>query len=166
VPDQAVPDRGGSIDATTPLALEARGVGRRFGELRALDDVDFTLRQGEIHALVGENGAGKSTLAKIIAGALQPDGGDMRLFGEPYAPASRTAGAEAGVAHVRQQLSLVRGLTVAENLQLGRPHAPFVFDAKAARAEIERLSADLGLSVPPSTLVDDLPSRSVSRRRS
>ncbi len=143
--------------AATPLALEATGVGRRFGALQALAEVDFTLRQGEIHALVGENGAGKSTLAKIISGSLTPSEGTLRLFGEPYAPGSRTEGAEAGVAHVRQQLSLVRGLTVAENLQLGRPHASFVFDAKSAREEIERLSADLGLAVPPSVLVDDLP---------
>jgi general nucleoside transport system ATP-binding protein len=143
--------------AGDPPALEARGISRRFGTVQALTNVDFTLRTGEIHALVGENGAGKSTLAKIVAGVLRADRGEMHLFGEPYAPASRRDGAGHGVAHVRQQLSLVRGLTVAENLQLGRPDARALFDARAARAEVTRMSDELGLSVPPDTLVDDLP---------
>lgn len=143
------------------MALQASGISRRFGAIRALTEVDFTLRHGEIHALVGENGAGKSTLAKIVAGSLPPDSGTMTLFGEPYAPTSRSEGAAAGVAHVRQQLSLVRGLTVAENLQLGRPGAAFVFDARSARAEIEKMSDELGLSLGVSAtgdkLIDDLP---------
>ena len=142
--------------ADVPVLL-ARGISRSFGALRALADVDFDLRAGEIHALVGENGAGKSTLAKVIAGALAPDSGTMTLFGEPYAPADRSAGAALGVAHVRQQLSLVRGLTVAQNLQLGRPGAGFRFDERRARAEVDRLSAELGLAVPTDRLIDDMP---------
>lgn len=151
-----VRDESHGADHADAPALEAVGMARRFGSLQALDDVDFTLRRGEIHALVGENGAGKSTLAKIISGSLAPDQGTMALFGEPYAPGSRTEGAAAGVAHVRQQLSLVRGLTIAQNLQLGRPGAPFVYNDRAAAAEITRLADELGLSVPPDRLVDDL----------
>ena len=144
-------------DQGPTAALDCRGITRRFGPLVALDRVDFALAPGEIHALVGENGAGKSTLAKIIAGALRPDAGAMELFGEPYAPASRRAGSAHGVAHVRQQLSLVRGLTVAENLQLGRPGASGRYDAAAAQAEVERWCDDLDLEVPALALVDDLP---------
>ncbi len=106
---------------------------------------------------MGENGAGKSTLAKVIAGVLRPDAGTMQLFGQTFSPSSRRDGAGRGVAHVRQQLSLVRGLTVAENLQLGRPDAPVVFDARAARTEVQRMSDELGLSVPANVLIDDLP---------
>ena len=155
-----------NIDAGPEVAFEARGVSRRFGATQALEDVDFDLRSGEIHALVGENGAGKTTLAKIVAGALRPDSGTLRLFGEPYNPRRRSDGSTAGVAHVRQQLSLVRGLTVAQNIELGRPRAlggtgrrpwPRAFNARAARAEVERLAAELDLAVPADELVDDLP---------
>ena len=147
----------GGAEQEQTTALDCRGITRRFGPLVALDRVDFAVAAGEIHALVGENGAGKSTLAKIIAGALRPDEGAMELFGEPYAPTSRRQGSARGVAHVRQQLSLVRGLTVAENLQLGRPGASGRYDAAAAVAEVERWCGELQLDVPPVALVDDLP---------
>ena len=111
----------GTHEGVNSVAFEAVGVSRRFGATQALDSVDFDLRAGEIHALVGENGAGKTTLAKIVAGTLRPDAGTLRLFGERYTPRRRSEGSAAGVAHVRQQLSLVRGLTVAQNIELGRP---------------------------------------------
>ena len=138
-------------------AFLADAVSRRFGEVQALNKVEFSLRPGEIHALVGENGAGKSTLAKIIAGGLKPDMASMSLFGQPYAPESRRDGASSGVAYVRQQLSLVRGLTVAENLQLGRPGASPVFNLKAAIVEIDHWCRELSMEVPAESLVDDLP---------
>ena len=157
------------------VAFEAVAVSRSFGATQALDRVDFDLRAGEIHALVGENGAGKTTLAKIVAGTLRPDAGALRLFGERYTPRRRSEGSAAGVAHVRQQLSLVRGLTVAQNIELGRPRKrvgppqsgaasaggwrpwPRPFNARAARAEVERLAGELDLAVPADSLVDDLP---------
>ncbi|MDH3755689.1 MAG: ATP-binding cassette domain-containing protein [Acidimicrobiia bacterium] len=141
----------------TVAAVAVSVISRRFGAIQALDSVDFDLQPGEIHALVGENGAGKSTLAKIIAGSIRADSGSMRLFGEPYHPGSRQDGAAAGVAHVRQQLSLVRGLTVAQNLQLGRPDAPALFDAGGAKAEVERWCDELGLNVPAERFVDEMP---------
>lgn len=142
---------------TEGLAFLAEGVSRRFGEVQALSEIDFTLRAGEIHALVGENGAGKSTLAKIIAGGLRPDVASMKLLGHSYRPSSRREGAASGVAYVRQQLSLVRGLTVAENLQLGRPGASPIFDLKVAVAEIERWCEELSMEIPAESLIDDLP---------
>lgn len=138
-------------------ALEVREISRSFGSLRALDRVDLALRTGEVHALVGENGAGKSTLAKIVAGSLRPDLGVMRLFGEPFRPRSRSEGAAAGVAYVRQQLSLVRGLTLAENLQLGRPGTTPMFDPARAAEELQEVSERFGLRLHPDHLIDDLP---------
>ena len=82
----------------TPL-LQARGVDKIFPGVRALDGVDFTLRGGEIHALLGENGAGKSTLIKVITGVLRRDEGDLFLNGQqidPHAPAARFRPARAG----------------------------------------------------------------------
>ena len=154
-------------ESATPRApaFQAIAVSRRFGETQALDSVDYELRAGEIHALVGENGAGKTTFAKIAAGALRADSGELRLFGEVYNPRRRVDGSAAGVAHVRQQLSLVRGLTVAQNIALGRPRLgaarrrlwPRVFSNSAAKAEVEQLSEELDLKVPADELVDDLP---------
>ncbi len=141
----------------TSPALHAQGLGRRFGDLWALRDVDVTLQRHAVHALVGENGAGKSTLAKIVAGALTPTEGTMELGGQPYAPRRRADGSARGVAHVRQQLSLVRGLTLAENLQLGRPGASVRFDRPAAVAELSRFAEVYDLAVRPGALVDDLP---------
>ena len=66
-----------------PPLLEARQIVKVFGQHRALDAVDFDARAGEVHALLGENGAGKSTLIKILTGALQPDGGEVRVAGQP-----------------------------------------------------------------------------------
>ncbi len=155
---------GAAAGRAATAAFQAIGVSRRFGETQALDAVDFELQTGEIHALVGENGAGKTTFAKIAAGALQADSGELRLFGEVYKPRRRLDGSAAGIAHVRQQLSLVRGLTVAQNIELGRPRPnsarrpwPRVFSNKSSRSEVERLSEELDLKVPADELVDDLP---------
>ena len=138
-------------------SLETHALSKHYPGVLALDGVSLALQRGRVHALVGENGAGKSTLAKIIAGSIRPDSGSMELFGETYTPASRRDGAAAGVAHVRQQLSLVNGLTVAQNLQLGRPGAPKLFNAAAAKAEVERWCDELRLDVPAERFVDEMP---------
>lgn len=104
---------------TAPL-LEARGIKRRFGHVRALDGADFTVYPGEICALVGDNGAGKSTLVKILSGADRPDGGEIRLAGRRVSFASPTAAQAYGIATVYQDLALAAELTPFENLFLGR----------------------------------------------
>ncbi|MXZ12170.1 MAG: sugar ABC transporter ATP-binding protein [Gemmatimonadetes bacterium] len=96
-----------------------RGIRKTFGATVALDNVDFAVSPGEIHALIGENGAGKSTLMKVLSGALQPDAGEMTVDGSPFAPANPLQARQQGVAMIYQELSLAPHLTVAENVLLG-----------------------------------------------
>jgi ribose transport system ATP-binding protein len=100
--------------------LTMTGVGKSFGQVAALADVDFALEAGEVHALVGENGAGKSTLMKILAGVQPPDAGHMVLAGDPVRFSSVNEAQAHGVVMVYQELALVPTLSVAENLFLGR----------------------------------------------
>ncbi|WP_172328433.1 ATP-binding cassette domain-containing protein [Mangrovicoccus sp. HB161399] len=106
--------------ATTTDALLLEGITKRFGPVTALDDVSLAIRQGEIHALVGENGAGKSTLMAVASGALVPEEGTVRFFGEALTghPGETR---EKGLAIVRQEPSLMPDLTVAENIHVGLP---------------------------------------------
>lgn len=100
--------------------LETREITKSFGGTRALDGVSFSLRRGEVHALVGENGAGKSTLVKIISGALRPDSGSIRLDGRPIRVENPHHALRLGISIVHQHSGLVPDLTVAENIFLGR----------------------------------------------
>jgi ABC-type uncharacterized transport system ATPase subunit len=101
--------------------LELNGITKSFPGVLANDDISFTVKRGEIHALLGENGAGKSTLVKMIYGMMQPDAGTIQLHGAPYAPASPAAARMAGIGMVFQHFSLFEALTVAENITLGIP---------------------------------------------
>ena len=100
--------------------LETRGVAKSFPGVRALAGVDFTVRPGEVHVLLGENGAGKSTLVKILTGIYQPDGGEILLAGVPARFRSPLEASRAGIAAIHQELSLVPYLDVATNIFLGR----------------------------------------------
>jgi simple sugar transport system ATP-binding protein len=91
-----------------PSLLEVRGISKSFGAVRALQEVDFTLRAGEIHALLGENGAGKSTMIKVITGVFPRDAGIVRLGGEEVAPRSAKAALQAGIATVYQEVNCCR----------------------------------------------------------
>jgi monosaccharide-transporting ATPase len=108
-----------------PALLEVRGLSKSFGTLRALQEVDFTLRAGEIHALLGENGAGKSTLIKAVTGVFPRDAGIVRLGGAEVAPRSAKAAVDAGIATVYQEVNLLLNLSVAQNLYLGRQPTRF-----------------------------------------
>jgi galactofuranose transport system ATP-binding protein len=105
--------------------LDVRGLSKSFGALRALDNVDFTLPAGQIHALVGENGAGKSTLIKVITGVLSRDSGTIRLEGSDIAPRSTREALDIGIATVYQEVNLLPNLSVAQNLYLGREPTRF-----------------------------------------
>jgi ribose transport system ATP-binding protein len=123
----------------SPLLL-MRGIVKQFPGVRALDGVDLDVRAGEVHCLLGQNGAGKSTLIKVLSGAHQPDAGEVLLAGEPVRLANPTAAMRAGIATIYQELDLVDGLTVAENIFLGHEHATFGF---TRRAEANRAAREL-----------------------
>ncbi|MGH8240854.1 MAG: ATP-binding cassette domain-containing protein [Steroidobacteraceae bacterium] len=103
--------------------LEATGISKRFDGTQALLRVDFTLEEGEVHALLGENGAGKSTLSKIIAGVSTPDAGEIKLRGKPVRIPSPAVAQALGIGMVFQELDLFAHLSVAENLAAGNAGA-------------------------------------------
>jgi ribose transport system ATP-binding protein len=122
--------------------LRAAGIKKRFGDVNVLRGVDFEVRPGEVHALLGGNGAGKSTLMKVLEGVHRPDGGTIELDGEPVTFHSPHDAREHGVSMVFQEFSLVPSLSVSENLSLGaepRTGAGFLDDGAAQRAAHERL---------------------------
>jgi ABC-type uncharacterized transport system ATPase subunit len=137
-------------------ALRLEQVCRRFGSVQALDHVDLALRPGEVHALVGENGAGKSTLVKIVAGLVRPDEGRILVDERPVRLANRRVAAAYGIGVVHQHFSLIETMTVAENVQLGRPNAGRLLDLEAARADIRVWSERTSLTVSPDAVVGDL----------
>jgi general nucleoside transport system ATP-binding protein len=131
----------------TPL-LEARGLTKTYGQLRANDDVSFSIFPGEIVGIVGENGAGKSTLVKMLAGAVEVDSGDIYVSGRQIAMRSPADAKQAGISLVHQHFKLIESLTVEENLVLGRPELRHgILDFKALRPGFESVARDLGTSL-------------------
>jgi ABC-type sugar transport system ATPase subunit len=130
------------------VIYSARGISKRFGAVHALSDVDFDVIEGKVNGLVGANGAGKSTLLKIIAGALPPDAGELKLDGRPLAMHAITDAARAGIAMVSQELSLFPALSVEENLLLapggGAWQARRAF-GRRANAVLEQLGVHVSL---------------------
>ena len=107
-------------ELANPARLSMLGISKRFGGTPALDNVDFEVAAGEIHALVGQNGAGKSTLMKIVAGDYTPDSGVVMIDGNTVEIRNPRQGLDAGVGIVYQELSLLPNMTIAENISLGR----------------------------------------------
>ncbi|WP_027521162.1 sugar ABC transporter ATP-binding protein [Bradyrhizobium sp. Ec3.3] len=133
---------------SAPCLLEVRGISKSFGAVRALQDVDFTLRAGEIHALLGENGAGKSTLIKVVTGVFPRDAGIVRLGGAEVAPRSSKAALEAGIATVYQEVNLLPNLSVAQNLFLDRQPMRFgIVREGEMRRRAKALLAEFGLDI-------------------
>lgn len=134
--------------------MEARGVGKSFLGVTALEGVDFTLQRGEIHALLGENGAGKSTLIKILTGVYTRDRGEMRLDGHDVTPANVAEAQALGIGTVYQEVNLLENLTVAENLFLGRQPSRFGFiDRREMRRRAKALLARYGLDIDVDALL-------------
>ena len=142
-----------------PPLLTMSGITKSFPGVRALDGVDLEVQAGEVHCLLGQNGAGKSTLIKVLAGAHQPDGGEITWRGAPVALKSPIAAMRLGIATIYQELDLVEGLSVAENIFLG--HEPttagFVVRTREARTAAGDHLKRLGHpEIDPARAVGDL----------
>jgi len=147
------------------IALQASGITKRFPGVLANDHVDFTLKQGEIHALLGENGAGKSTLMNILYGLYQQDEGEILLHGEVIEITNPHDAIVHGIGMVHQHFMLIPPLTVTENIMLGQESLRAstrrlgklaVLDRKGVAQRIRSLSDDYGLEVDPDATVHDL----------
>ncbi len=134
--------------------LQATGISKRYGNVVALDGVDFEVNGSEIVALIGDNGAGKSTLTKILSGAISPDTGTIEMRGEERTFSSPRAAHDAGIETAYQDLALAPDLDIAANLFLGRePVRPGLlgfldfYDATAMRAATEQHLEEFGIKV-------------------
>jgi ABC-type sugar transport system ATPase subunit len=139
--------------------LRIEGLSRRFGQVRALDDVSLTLRGGEVHALMGENGAGKSTLIRLLAGLDRPDAGRMMLGGVPLPPGNPAEVRAAGLRFIHQELHAVPSLSVAENMHLDHryPRRLGLVDWGRLNAAARRALARLNVThIDPSAPMADL----------
>jgi ABC-type sugar transport system ATPase subunit len=139
-------------------ALACARIAKRYGGVRALHDVDWELRGGEVHALCGENGAGKSTLARICAGIAAPDSGGLRLAGRPVSWSGSDEARRSGVAIILQELDLFAHLTVAENVAIGNPLMEahrWVSFPRLARAVAPYLQ-EAGVTADPGAMLGEL----------
>lgn len=143
---------------TTSSILELHGISKRYGGVTALNNVDFDLRPGEVHGLVGENGAGKSTMMKLLSGVYDDYSGEMRLNNEIVRFASPAEAQVRGIGMVYQELSTFQHLTVAENL-FGRklPVRGGLVDWKRMQREAQSLLHELGLNIDVKTMMGHLP---------
>ena len=136
------------------LLLEMEGITKRFPGVVANEAVDFDVRRGEVHTLLGENGAGKSTLMKILYGLYDADEGEIRLSGKPVTINSPSDAIDRGIGMIHQHFMLVPTLTVAENVALGLPPAKrFLQDLGPVRERIRELSDAYGLQVDPDAYI-------------
>ena len=140
------------------IVLEAKDISKQFPGVLANDHVDFDLRKGEIHALLGENGAGKTTLMNILYGLYKPESGLVRVDDKEIAIHSPKDSIQAGIGMVHQHFMLIPVFTVAENIMLGDETTRFgVLDEKAVEQRVRDLSKENSLDVDPLALVGQLP---------
>ena len=139
--------------------VEIRGVTKQYPGVTALDKVDFTIKKGETHVLVGENGAGKSTLVKILCGAQIPEECERFLFdGAPVVIRSPKDSIDLGIAAIQQQFSVVEEMTVGDNLFLGREFTDALggVNARMTEREARKILAEMGVDINPLTMVRHL----------
>ena len=144
--------------AEAPPALELRGITKRFPGVLANDQVDFDLKPGEVHALLGENGAGKSTLMNIVYGLYRPDEGEIEVHGKPVSIHSPKDAIEHGIGMVHQHFMLIPVMTVAENMVLAsEPRRNGVLlDYGGAVERVRDISSRFGLAVDPTARVENI----------
>ena len=128
--------------------LKMEGISKSFPGVKALDNVDFALRKGDIHALMGENGAGKSTLIKVITGVYEEDAGRIALNGRPIHFKSPQEAQNMGIGTVYQEIALCPNLTVAENMFIGRGQYTFV-QWKQMNEKAAQMLDSLGIPASP-----------------
>jgi ribose transport system ATP-binding protein len=144
-------------ETPVPPVLEVRCLSRRFPGVLALDAVNFEVRRGEVHALVGENGAGKSTLINILAGVLQPSGGQILVDGNPVMFSDPLDSQHAGISVIFQEFNLLPHLSVAENVFVTRePRRGPIIDWEAMNRNTRQILQTLNLDIDPSTPVSNL----------
>jgi len=137
--------------------LEMKAIEKSFNTVKVLHGVDFMLRKGTVHALMGENGAGKSTLMKVLAGIHKCDSGTVSIMGEKIDITSPRHAQELGVAMIHQELSPIPEMTVAENIYLGRePKKGMFLDYAAMYSDTEKLLASLKVQINPKAIVGSL----------
>src|SRR5215218_7031047 len=140
-----------SSETVPPPLIEAQALSKAFPGVQALKGVDFDLRQGEVHVLVGENGAGKSTLVKILSGVYDPDRGYVFLRGEPVVHQTPQDALQAGIATVYQEFNL------APDVFLGQePTRHGLIDRRALRRRTRQLMEHLDVNFDPDALIRDL----------
>jgi ABC-type sugar transport system ATPase subunit len=151
-------DLSAPVAPSSEPALSCRKIAKHYGGVRALRDVDWDLRAGEVHALCGENGAGKSSLARICAGIARPDSGELRMGGRAVSWTGSDAARDAGIGIILQELDLFGNLTVAENIAIGnvrlesRRWVSFPTLAEAVTPYLK----EAGIPVNPATLLSEL----------
>jgi ABC-type uncharacterized transport system ATPase subunit len=138
------------------LVLELRGITKRFPGVLANDNVDFDLRKGEVHALLGENGAGKSTLMSILYGLYHPDEGEILVHGEPVSMDTPKDAIGRGIGMVHQHFMLIPVMTVAENIVLAEEptKAGVVLDMAAARSRVEEIARQFNFAIDPNARIE------------
>ena len=138
--------------------IELSGISKSFPGVKALDDVQFNLQAGEVHALLGENGAGKSTLMKIISGIYQRDSGSYRIEGKEIGELTPKSAQELGIAIIHQELNMCTDLTVAENMFLGREaHFHGFVKQPEMNRQAKAILDELKIDLDPTTVVKKLP---------
>ncbi len=140
-----------------PVLLTMTGIEKVFPGVHALNNCQFELRAGEVHALVGENGAGKSTLMKVLTGIYPRDGGNIYIDGKPVEFKGASDAQDMGICIVHQELNLMRDLTVAENIYIGRePRKGFMLDKRQQNEMTASLLRSLHIDIAPTTLIKNL----------
>ena len=139
------------------VLLEMNGIHKRFHGVHALKGVNFQLRSGEVHALMGENGAGKSTLVKVFCGIHKRDEGDIVLYGKPVNFSNIKESQDAGISMIHQELNMMNHLTVAQNIYIGRePMSKGLIDDKKMEQDAAELFARIGVKIDPSATLGTL----------
>ena len=139
------------------MNIEMKGIDKSFGSNKVLNDAGFFLKDGEIHALMGENGAGKSTLMKILTGVYTRDAGTVLVDGKEVCYKNPQEAEKAGIVFIYQEINSLFDMTVEENLFMGKEIAPLgIVNKKAMRQKAQEVMDRVGVSIPVDAVMGDL----------